>query len=1044
MRAIVRFFAREHLLGNLLTLLIVIFGTYAVFEIRRDVWPSVDFNVTTISTILPGASPEQVEKLVINPIEEALREVDGLKKILSTATESTAVTVIQLDPDARDANKTNQDIRQAIDRIDDLPDAAEEPIINVIESGTMPVIEVTVTGTPETNEIEVRDTAKRLARELSLLKQVSSVDEQGDRKKEFLVEADPEVLAQRRVPLSSLIRSIQARNVSLPGGSVENRQGKEVLVRTEAEYENPESILDTVLLSNEVGLGTRIEDVAQVSVRLAEPDRLYRAMGEPSVNLVVAKKANADTYDLINSVKATAKEFMDRLGGQFQVGYSNDFSVYLTTRLNALSSNLIIGLVLVVIVLALFLPWQVTLVVAVGIPVALLSTLLTAYLFGLSLNLISLIGLIIVLGMLVDDAIVVTENVWRHVEMGKDLIQGVVDGSREVFGPVLASVLTTVSAFAPMMFMTGIFGAFVFEIPLMVIVALGFSLLEAYIVMPSHFTGWVGPFLSKKHEKKEHWFDRLADHYQRYVKWSLRFRYAILGGVFSLLVITAGILVTSGRFILFPPEGIEVFFVQLEAPRGTTIEKMVELVKPIEEKIAGISETDLKDYVTAIGIIQQDQIDPQTRRGTQYANIRVALTPQSERERTAAEIVADLRKQIGTPEEFKRVSFEFVRQGPPQGKPISINLLGEDFNEMNAAGDKIMAALQEYEGVEDVRSSFLPGKEEWQVIPQHRETAMVGLTAAEIAQTVRASFEGIVASSVRELDEEIDIRVKLEAKEGEALEQLQNLKVGNPMGNLIPLPKIARFKKDEALSAINHYNYERLVNISAGVNVELNTPAAIVAQLKPQLEKILSEHPGVQYEFGGEDEDTQESMTALLRAFIFAAFVIFSLLVITFKNLLQPILILTSIPLGFMGVAYAMLLHGRPFSFMAMLGVIALAGVIVNNSIVFIDFVNGHKKEGLPIRDSIAEAARIRLRPIVLTTLTTISGLFPTAYGEQIYDWFGIGGGDPFIVPIALSLGWGLAFGSLLTALAFPALILILDDFERKLKALFSLRWRAE
>lgn len=1048
MRAIVRFFAKEHLLGNLLTLLIFVFGIYSVIEIRRDIWPGVDFNITTITTLLPGASPEQVEKLVINPIEEAIREVDGLKKVFSTATESTGVSVLQLDPDARDANKTNQDIRQAIDRVDDLPDAAERPILSVVEAGTLPVIEVTLTANqeadPQPTEMEVRDAGRYLSDELSLLRQVSSVNEQGERKKEFLVEAAPELLARRRVPLSSLIQSIQSRNVSVPGGSVKSGDGREVLVRTEAEYPTPESLLETVLLSNEAGFGTKLGDVASVKEQLAEPTLLYRYEGRPSANLIVAKKVNADTYELIEAVKEKAESFAARRVDadgtpRFNVDYSNDLSGYLTTRLNALSSNLIVGLVLVVIVLALFLPWQVTLVVALGIPVALLSTLATAYLLGISLNLISLIGLIIVLGMLVDDAIVVTENIWRHVEMGKDLTTAVVEGAGEVFGAVLASVLTTASAFAPMMFMTGIFGAFVFEIPVMVILALFFSIFEAFIVMPSHFTGWVGPFINtKKAAKSTHWFDGVAERYQAYVKWSLRFRYALAAGVFGFFVATAVVLGISGRFILFPPEGIEAFFIQLEAPTGTTIEKMVELVEPIEQEVAKIPEVDLKDYVTSVGIIQQDQIDPQTRRGSHYAQIRVLLTPQSTRERTANEIIDEVRKRVGEPEEFERISIELVRQGPPQGKPISLNVLGDDFEQMNIVADKLIKELRTYSGVEDVRSSFLPGKDEWQVLPLHQATAMVGLTAAQISQTVRAAFEGIVASSVRELDEEIDIRVRLKPESGYALNQLETLSVGNSLGNLIPLRNIAKFKKETAISSITHLDYRRLVNVSANVDTSLNTPADVVSKIKPKLDEILAAHEGVKIEFGGEDEDTAESMTALARAFIFAAFVIFSLLIITFKNLLQPILILTSIPLGFMGVAYAMLIHGRPFSFMAMLGVIALAGVIVNNAIVFIDFVNSNRKDGQGLKESIAEAAKVRLRPIVLTTLTTVCGLLPTAYGEQMQSWFGIGGGDPFIVPIALSLGWGLAFGSLLTALVFPAFILILDDIENGMKKLFT------
>ncbi len=1043
MNAIIRFFAREHLFGNLLTAVIIFFGAYALNSMRRDIWPNVDFNVTVVSTSLPGASPEQVEKLVLNPIEEAIREVEGLDKVFSTATENVGVTVLQLDPDSRDPNKTNQDIQQAVDRVEDLPETAEEPLVKVIETDRLPVIEVTVAGKENTDEMLIRNTAKDVADEVSRLPLVASVTKQGYRKREFVVFADPEKMSQRRASLSTMIATIQGRNVSIPGGDAISDDGNERLIRTEAEFQSPDDIKKAVMLANEAGFGTRIGEIARVTEQLAKPERLYKANGKPSVNMVVAKKSNADTFELIASVKELIAKLQRKVPQDIQLGFSNDLSTYLSKRLDALSSNLLIGLALVLLVLTLFLPWQVALVVAVGIPVALFASLLTAYLFGISLNLISLIGLIIVLGMLVDDAIVVSENVWRHYEESFDIFNSAVKGTAEVFPPVLASILTTVSAFGPMLFMTGIFGAFVFEIPLMVILALGFSMFEAFVIMPSHFTSWVKTSEASKKKikayKDNHWFNGVTEKYVRYVQFSLRYRYAFMALALALLIGTGVSLGVMGRFILFPKEGTELFFIQVETPMGTTLRKTMKLIEPIEQQVAQLPNRELKDYVSSAGIIQQDQTDPQTRRGSHYAQIRVALSPQNRRSRIASEIIEQLRKDIGLPEGIEKISFEEARQGPPQGRPISLNILGQDFEVLKKVGDEIMAELKSIEGVEDVRSSFLPGKEEYQVIPNGKKTAIAGLTALEISQSVRAAFEGIVASSIRELDEEVDIRVRLEERQGGVLDQLRQLRVGNQLGNLIPLNQVADFKEATARSAITHLEYRRLHNISSEVNLEKNTPSAIIKQMGPKISEMMKKYPGYEVKYGGEDEDTQESFAALGRAFLFAAFIIFALLIVTFKNLLQPLLVLTSIPLGFMGVAFAMFAHNRPFSFMAMLGVIALAGVIVNNSIVFTDFVNSERKRGKSEEDSITGAARTRLRPIVLTTLTTVCGLLPTAYGETLYKVFGIGGGDPFIVPIALSLGWGMAFGSLLTAIFFPSFVRIVDDIRYLFRMAFRI-----
>ena len=1043
MRAIIQFFTKEHLFGNLITIVIILFGLSSLYNIRRDIWPNVDYNITTITAFMGGAAPKQIEKLLINPIEAAVKEVDGLKNVFATAAESTAVVTLKLDPDARNPDKTNSDLQRAVDRIDDLPSNIEKPIVTAIEATQMPVIEVTVGGTA--SNLKQKEAAKFISDELSLIPGVARVTKLGYLKTEYVVTADPVKLSQRRVSLSSLISSIAARNVTIPAGTVDASVGVESLVRTEGQYINANEILNTVIQSNEVGFGTTIGDVATVKTDLEKPKVTYRAMGKKSINLVVAKKSNADALDVVNRIKERIVELKKNIPKEIELGISNDFSIYLKNRLGALGANLGVGLLLVVLVLSLFLPLPVTLVVALGIPVALLSTIAATYLLGNSLNLVSLIGLIIVLGMLVDDAIVVSENIWRHIETGENLTSSIVNGASEVFGPVLASILTTASAFGPMMFMSGIFGAFIFEIPMMVILALFFSLLEAFFIMPSHFNSWISNLIRiDKYvgaQKKRHWFDGVVMRYKKYVSWSLNHRYKLTFFVIFLLVGTGGLMTKMGRFVLFPSDGIELFFITAEAPIGTNLEKMNKLVAPIEDLVKTLPESELKDFVTSIGIIQQEPADPFTKRGTHFANVRISLTAQRNRKATASDIVERLRKKLGDVPGLTKVNFEFARQGPPQGRPISFNVKGQDFEAIKRATDEIKEEIAKVAGVVDIQDNYLPGKDEWQVMPRFHDTAMAGLSASEISQSVRAAFEGFVASSIRRMDEEIEIRVRLKQKNGDIQNQLENLKIGNRSGHLIPLKNVADFKMKKTINSVQHADFRRVIGISAGIEEKVTTAREATALVKPIVDKVLQKHKTLSVSWEGEDKDTAESMESLGRAFIFAAMIIFILLVITFKNMVQPLVILTSIPLGFLGVAYAMLLHNKPFSFMAMLGVIALAGVIVNNAIVFIDFVNSQRKMGKKSSESIIEAASIRLRPIVLTTLTTIFGLLPTAYGEALRDWVGIGGSDPFIVPIALALGWGLAFGTLMTGLFFPAFVRVLDDVQfilGKSKSLFK------
>ncbi|MCH2535267.1 MAG: efflux RND transporter permease subunit [Bdellovibrionales bacterium] len=1044
MRAIIKFFAKEHLFGNLLTVLAFIVGIMALMFIRRDLFPIVDFKTTTINTVLAGASPEQVEKLILNPIEDSLREVDGIKKVLSTATESVGVTIVQLDPDARDSAKSNRDLRQAVDSIEDFPDDAEDPVVKELESSQTPVITVTVSG--DLNEIELRDTADFLYDEISELKGVAKVQKLGLRDREIVVEADREKLQQLQIPLMSVVRAIQSKNWSLPAGSMINSNNNEVLIKTESQYSEPSEsknqetiteIQNTIVTSNDAGFNTQVKDIATVTQTLKEPEQLYRANGFDSIHLVVLKKQNADVLNLVEDLKSKVDSLKSEVKPGVELNYIRDFSTYLKKRIKALTSNLFLGLFLVILVLSLFLPWQVTLVVAVGIPVALLATISALYAMGESINLISLMGLIIVLGMLVDDAIVVSENIWRHIEEGDDLEASVISGAQEVFWPVFASIMTTISAFAPMMFMTGIFGEFVYQIPLAVILALVFSFIEVFLIMPSHFASWVGPFITtkldeiKQKRKNSHTkFDGFIKKYQKLIAWSLNYRYLMLVVAVGIVGVAIALNVLFGRFILFPGEGVDYMFVQVEAQRGTSIEQMEKIIAPIEKDVEAIVGDNLKDYSTTIGIIQKDQNDPLTRRGSHYANIQLGLVPYSEREFSAQDIAKVIKDKIKMPEQVKTYNVEIAKEGPPQGRPISVDVVGKSFDDLRIIADKIKDTLKDIDGVSDIRDSFTLGKDEWQVIPKDKEVASLGLTSEMIALSVRSAFEGLEASTIRDIEGEIPIRVRLEKTKGDPLQLLSNTTVGNNMGLNIPLPQVADFKKVPTVSAIKHKNGKRVINVSAAVDLDITTSDEVNAKLKPLMPELVKDYQGYSVEFGGEAEDTQESMQSLARAFIIALLFIFFLLITTFKSLIQPILILSSIPMGMVGVIFAMLVHGRPLSFLAMLGVIALAGVIVNNGIVLIDFVNNLRKEGEDLNSSIVNAVGVRIRPIILTTTTTLCGLLPTAYGGTIEKYLGFGGGDPFIIPIALSLGWGLGFGSVLLALFFPAFIRISDDIR--------------
>jgi multidrug efflux pump subunit AcrB len=467
---------------------------------------------------------------------------------------------------------------------------------------------------------------------------------------------------------------------------------------------------------------------------------------------------------------------------------------------------------------------------------------------------------------------------------------------------------------------------------------------------------------------------------------------------------------------------VEIFFIRTEMPNGTSLAKHATSIQPIEALVAALPKEEILNFVSNIGIQQQDPHDPFTRRGSEFAQVSVYLTPENQRNRTAGQIIEDLRQKIGKPEGIVHVTFDRLNPGPPTGKAVSLGVRGREFSEILPAVKVLREKLAEIPGVTDISDSYILGKEEVRIKVDTDKAASAGITVANVGFTTRAAFEGIEATSIKTLDEENKVRVSLPRQETSDVSILNQLFIPNRMGNLVPLQEISSLEIGQGPLFIQHEANERQVTVSAGVNTEINSSLSVNALLKDILPEINKKFPNIKVVFGGEDEDTQESFESLGRTFLVAIAGVYLILVLTFGNLLQPFVVMLTVPLGLVSVLWAFILHGLPISFMGCLGAVALTGVIVNNAIVLVDFINQHKNENRTIQDSILFAAKDRLRPIFLTTVTTVIGVLPTAYG--------LGGLDKFVVPIAMSLGWGLMFGALLTAFVFPPVMAILEDFR--------------
>jgi multidrug efflux pump subunit AcrB len=1033
MRDLIEFFVKRVVFGNFLTIGILIVGTTALLNVRREVFPTVAFDIITINTILPGSTPEEAEKLLTNPIEQDLKEVEGIKRLNSVSAENRSYIVAELDPDVTTEDKGKSDIQDVVDRFEDLPQGAEKPLVTAVDTKLNPIVEIHVSGIED--ELELRRVAKDLESELEDVDGVARVVPYGIRDLEIRVDADPRKLAQFRLSLDDIINSLSRHNLSIPGGSIPPVVGpnsQEKLVRTLGDVRSPEEVEDIVVRANDLGNGVRIGNVAKAYWSLEKAAILSRTNGKPSIALTVLKKETADAITIVDKVQDRVKELESTLLKGVSTDSINDLSEFTQRRIDVLSGNLWFGIVLILIVLTLILPLKVSLLVGLTIPFCFLSSMILFDYYGITLNLISMLGLIIVSGMIVDNAIVVTDNCVRLMEEGMDPTEAAIKGTHQVWISVAASTITTLLAFLPLALMSGIFGKFVRQIPLGVIIPLIVSFIQAFIILP----GFIRLFVraEKRYKEKSRnpltkivgaiesaWDSQFVPWYTRVLTLCLNRRYWVVALTFGLFAGTIVLAATRMKLILFPSDGVEAFFVKVDTSSGSSLSNTERLVAPVEAAVAKLPPEEVKDFTATIGIQQQDPNDPAARRGTEFAQVAVFLTPEASRKRTAQEIIDGLRKEIGTPEGVERITFEMAAGGPPVGKPVDLGVRGEDYAEIMKAAAALKEELKKYKGVNDIRDDYILGKEEIRVSVDPTEAAAAGLTVAGIGTAIRASFEGVVATSVKQLREENDIRVTIPEDAKRNPDVLASVLIPNPQGNLVPLGRISKISATQGLSSFNHEDNKRQVRVTAMVDEEITSSRQVNDRIRDELLPVISKQfPKVGFYFGGEDRDTQESLASLGRAQIAALLGIFLTLLLSFRNVVQPLIVMVTIPLGVISVILTLFVHGMPLSFLAILGIIALGGVIVNNAIVFIDFVNQARESGMEKMESIVNAGRVRVRPIFLTTVTTVAGLLPTAYG--------IGGLDEFVVPIAMALGWGLLIGSLLTAFVIPPVIAIADD----------------
>jgi len=706
MKSLLAFFVRRGLLVNLLSIMLLLGGIYAATSIQREAFPSVNFDVAVITAVYPGTSPHEIESLLVIPIERELKGLDGIKDFRSTAYPGSMQIAIEIDPNYKDRSRFFSDVQQAIDRADLPDDLRDDPVITEVKSEQTPILSFTVFG--DFTPLQLKRLSDDIEDDILNIPGVAKVVVQGDRKEEIRIVLDPERLRRHRVAVDDVVRLVRGWNINAPGGRLKAPDGQRI-IRITGEFSSAEDAARLVVRANERGDALRLGDVADVIETLERPTRYVGAQGDPAINMIVLKIGDADLINLVDAIRAYLKTVPGKYGSGINIRVYNDFSTITRLRLGVLTGNGGLGLILVLATLLLFLRPAVAMTTAWGLPIIFFSGVLLLYLSGVTLNLLTMFGFIMVLGLMVDDAIIIGENTTYHMEQGLDPEQAAITGTYELLGPVSATVLTTVVAFLPLMFMQGIIGKFVFSIPVVVVTLLMFSWLEAILILPNHIRDFANP---NKHPRERWLFILLTNIYEWMLRRAVRWRYATILLTVAALVATVG-LAGKMRFQLFPPGAEQQFYLRVNLPLGSTLEQTRDALMKLDRAVRDRIDPAILETTTMVaGENSADQRETLKQIGDRFGFLSVILIPFTERDISAYTVMNRIEKEVTPLFPNLDISFAMVTPGPPVGRALQVEITGRDGDSRTRVAQRLVALLKKIDGVYAVESDLEPGDPE--------------------------------------------------------------------------------------------------------------------------------------------------------------------------------------------------------------------------------------------------------------------------------------------------------------------------------------------
>ena len=1046
-RGPIAWMARNPVAANVLMLILIVGGMVTLASgIKQEVFPEINMDIVLVEVLYPGASPAEVEQAVVLAIEEAIRGVDGIKEVQSTAREGAATVSAELLLGTKPDRALN-DVKSAVDRITSFPADVERPTVSIL-APRQQAISIVLYG--DVDEATLRAVAEESRRELLRDQRITYVELTGIRPLEISIEVPQAQLRKHHLAIDEIAARIRAASVELPGGGVKTAGG-EVLLRTTERRDRGTEFENIVLLSPPDGSQVRVRDIATVRDGFQENDRATTFNGKRAAMINVFRVGDETPLTVV----AAAKEHVEKLQATLPAGLNAapwfDAAEIYEQRLSLLMRNAWIGLLLVLLILGLFLEARLAFWITMGIPISFSGALLLFPAANLSINMISLFGFIVTLGMVVDDAIVVGEAIHKQQAEGKGLLESAIVGAREVAQPVVFAVLTTCVAFAPMLLVPGVMGKFFRVLPTLVIAVLLISLIESLLILPAHLSHamprwlravlapylWLMDWISKWGVPR-----RLEEHIRRgYVpvlRKALRWRYFTVAAGVAVLILTAGMVAGRVPFTFVPKVEGDLITAHLKMPVGTpiaTTARITERISAAARSVLEEAEQEMKEPKPISRGLYQDvgansTLEPGfdgvfATEGTGRSTVMIYLVSSDERELTTQQFVERWRQAIGEIPGSNSLVFKY-EFGIEPGSPVDIQLIHEDVATLETAAERLASEIASYSGLRDIDSGVTKGKEQLDFHLTDVAEAQ-GLTEMDLARQVRASFFGSESLRQQRGRDEVRVYVRLPREERGSLYNVNNLIIRTPAGGEMPVSQAATVSHGQAYTVINRTDGRRNISITADIADEDTNSNEINAQIRQrELPQLVADIPGLAYDLSGEQQRQAETMNALGLGFLLALITIFSILAVLFRSYAQPLLVMSGIPFGMVGAVWGHVVMGFDLSLMSMFGLVALSGVVVNDSLILIVAINRYREEdGLGLWEAVVAGGARRFRPILLTSLTTFFGLAPLILETSVQA--------RFLIPMAVSLGFGVLGGTFIMLLIIPCGYLILEDTRRTL-----------